>query len=86
MKTGVEGREVFPLETKQNNPETFRGFRASGFLIEEKKYPDPPKSMKSSHFPQRMGSLKSNFLLKSVLTGKFHLGSDVGCQRTICQE
>lgn len=33
MKT-AEGREVFPLETKQNNPEAFRGFRVSAFLPE----------------------------------------------------
>lgn len=36
MKTGIEGREVFSLETKKNNTETFWGFRVSGFLTEGK--------------------------------------------------
>lgn len=58
MKTEVEGREVFPLETKQNNPETFGGFKVSGFLIEKK----VPKS--SQIYEKQTLSIENGFIEK----------------------
>lgn len=60
MKTGVEGREVFPLKTEQNNPETFGGFRVSSFLIERKK--KIPKS--SQIYEKQTLSIENGFIEK----------------------
>lgn len=57
MKT-AEGREVFPLETKQNNPEAFRGFRVSAFLPET-------RIPKSTHVYEKQPlSIKNTFTEK----------------------
>lgn len=70
MKTEVEGREVFPLETKQNNPETFREFKVSGFLIEKK----VPKS--SQIYEKQTLSIENGFIEKQFsVKNQFWQGS-----------
>lgn len=66
MKTGVQGREVFPLETKQNNPETFGGFRVSGFLIKKKKKnPEPSQIYEKQTLSIENGFIEKQFSVKN---------------------
>lgn len=68
MKTGVEGREVFPLETKKKKKKiaqkTFWGFRVSGFLIEGKN-PQIPQIYEKHTLSIENGFIEKQFSVKN---------------------
>lgn len=75
MKTGVEGREVFPLETKQNNPETLEGLEFQAFLL-RKKF---PKS--SQIYEKQTLSIENGFIEKQFsVQNQFWQGSFIRAQ------